>query len=192
MSATYKIRKFLVTQPDDEMFTTAQLLAFGTRAAVDQALCRMVSRGVIQRIARGLFVISIDKANVVTVMEAAQKKARAFGHAVMEHALDLAHRLEIMHEPNLTPTLATTGSSSSFLFKETTRIRYKRESAKKRQLAGSIMGDIIRSLWYLSKRHCDRTVLMRAVQRVGRTDRQQLRALSGLMPTWLHNYFVWR
>ena len=191
MSATYKIRRFLAKLPTDEMFQTAQLLTFGTRAAIDKALSRMVATGAIQRLARGLFIVSIEKANSLTAMEVAQRKAKPFGHSVMEHAADVAHRLRIISEPNLQPTFATSGSSSSFMFKGATRVFYKRSSPKKRQLAGTKMGDIIRSLWYLGRRSCDQQTLMDADYSLGRSDRMHLPALAALMPTWLHALFVW-
>ena len=192
MSATYKIRLFTARLEPGEIFSTSQLLSFGTRWAVDQAMCRMVSSGAVHRLARGLFVVAGPLVTLVTATQVAQRKAEAFGHEIVEHAADTAYRLGIGSHPNVSPTFATAGASSSFLFNETTRVYFSRSSAKKRKLSKTVMGDVIRSLWQLGKHGCSREAVAAAYQFIGRTHRAQMPELAGLMPTWLHCRFKWR
>jgi hypothetical protein len=192
MSATYKIRLFAARLAPDEIFHTSQLLSFGTRWAVDQALCRMVQAGTIHRLARGLFISAGPAAALVTLKQAAEKKVEAFGNKIVEHATDAAYRLGIGSSPNLQPTFATSGSSSSFLFNDQVRVHFRRASAKKRKLSDSTIGDVIRSLWNLGETGCSREAMMAADQFIGRSDRRELPSLAGLMPTWLHCRFKWR
>jgi hypothetical protein len=192
MSATYKIRLFTARLAPGEIFSTSQLLSFGTRWAVDQALCRMVKSGAIHRLARGLFIAEGPLATLVTAAQAAQRKAAAFGHEIVEHAADAAYRLGIGSNPNASPTFATAAGSSSFLFNETTRVFFRRASAKKRKLSETGMGDVIRSLWQLGENGCGREAVLTAYQFVGRSHRAQMPELAGLMPTWLHCRFKWR
>lgn len=191
MSATYKIRVFTTRLAPNETFHTSQLLSFGTRWAVDQALCRMVKNGVLRRLARGLFVVNTATAELITAIEVAQHKARAFGNQIIEHATDAAYRLGILPEGNRATTFASSGSSSSFLFHGKTRIFFKRVSARKRKLAESTMGDVLRSLWQIGDHDDILRDMMRADELIGRSDRQELPSLAGLMPTWLHCRFKW-
>jgi hypothetical protein len=192
MSATYKIRLFTTRLEPGEMFSTSQLLSFGTRSAVDQAMCRMVKSGGVHRLARGLFIVAGPLATLVTAAQAAERKAEAFGHKIVEHAADAAYRLGIGSNPNASPTFATAAASSSFLFNQTRRVHFRRASAKKRKLSETAMGDVIRSLWQLGEDGCGREAVLTAYQFVGRTHRAQMPELAGLMPTWLHCHFKWR
>jgi hypothetical protein len=53
MSTTLRIRQFIANLPQALIFSTRDLLNFGTRAAVDQCLCRLVRKGNIRRLAWG-------------------------------------------------------------------------------------------------------------------------------------------
>lgn len=193
MSATYKIRFFIAKNlAPGEIFSTSQLLSFGTRCAIDQALCRMVKVGVLHRLARGLFIVPGAQALLVSARQAAEKKAAAFGHAIVEHVSDLSHRLGIGNNPNSNPTFATTAGSSSFLFNGVTRIHFRKASAKKRKLSETKMGEVIRSLWDLGRSGCSKDVVRSANAFISRSQRQELPSLAALMPTWLHAYFKWR
>src|ERR1700676_527210 len=60
-----------------EPFTSTQLKALGTRASVDQTLSRLVKRGEITRISRGVFVRSKQSRYVGEVMPEPSKVAQA-------------------------------------------------------------------------------------------------------------------
>lgn len=191
MSATYKIRVFAARLAPNEMFHTSQVLAFGTRWAVDKALSRLVQSRVLHRLGRGLFIQAGPDALLVTAEAAARYKAAAFGNQIVEHATDTGHRLGIQSRPNPAPTFATSGCSSSFLFNGETRVYFKRASARKRQLSQTKMGDVVRALWQLGRKNCDLEDIRTANISPGRSDRLQLPSLAGLMPTWLHCRFRW-
>ena len=68
MSTTETIRQRLIRIKKGEPFTNARFLRLGSRAAVDKALSRFVGEGLIQRIARGVFVRPKRSRFVGTVM----------------------------------------------------------------------------------------------------------------------------
>ncbi|WP_216329207.1 DUF6088 family protein [Deinococcus aestuarii] len=51
-----EVRQFVARQPEGEPFFPTELLLYGTRASIDQALSRLTSNGVIERVARGVYV----------------------------------------------------------------------------------------------------------------------------------------
>src|SRR5438309_1180711 len=50
------VTRFIARIGFDKLFTTRQLLLYGTRAAIDQALSRLVKAMHIARVARGVFI----------------------------------------------------------------------------------------------------------------------------------------
>ena len=71
------IQRHIRMLPARQIFTTREVLIYGTRTAVDSALSRMVEREVIARLARGVFVR--DDSAEPTVAEIASAKAKAYG-----------------------------------------------------------------------------------------------------------------
>ncbi len=73
-TATF-IRRHIFQLPAGQLFATRHLLAYGSRAAVDQALYRLVRSGVIVRLARGVFVRQEAGAGLPSALQVAAVKA---------------------------------------------------------------------------------------------------------------------
>ncbi len=68
----------------DFAFTRAQLLACGNSNAVDIELCRLVKKGVITRLASGVYISSTAKKNTPSLRDLARIKAERFGKKLLE------------------------------------------------------------------------------------------------------------
>ena len=55
MYTSAHIRRYIFSLTDNAIFSTREFLNFGKRAAIDKCLSRLVKRGEIIRLARGLF-----------------------------------------------------------------------------------------------------------------------------------------
>ena len=56
MKTAKQIEAFVQKRPRGKPFTTSSLVKFGARAAVDQAIARLVTRGKVVRLTRGVYV----------------------------------------------------------------------------------------------------------------------------------------
>jgi hypothetical protein len=82
MRTSEAIRQAIAAKPDGAVFSAADLRLAGTRAAIDQALWRMMRAGVIVRVARGLYALVGQSVDAQTVARAvAQKTGERVGLA---------------------------------------------------------------------------------------------------------------
>lgn len=72
------IRQFVASRPAGEPFGPRDLLTCGTRASIDQALTRLTREGVIERVARGVYVRPKRSRIVGKVPPSAEAVARTY------------------------------------------------------------------------------------------------------------------
>jgi hypothetical protein len=82
MYMSARIRQHIFSLEEGVLFTSRDLLRYGTRCTVDQTLFRLLKRGVIVRIARGVFMRETDTGWRPGAQEVATVKARAFGKQI--------------------------------------------------------------------------------------------------------------
>ena len=70
MRTSEAIRQAIAAKPGGAVFSAADLRLAGTRAAIDQALLRMMQAGVIVRVARGLYALAGQSVDAQTVARA--------------------------------------------------------------------------------------------------------------------------
>lgn len=184
MSCHRNIVAFINRLPPDCWFATRQVLEFGTREAVDQALYRLVKCGFLTRIAWGVFTLRIDQPKALEPLAVAAFKASVFKKTVAVHGQDIAKKLGLTHFGSDGPTFAVYGVSSSFHSVDQ-KICLKNFSARKISLGDSPLGQAIRSLWYLGKERCDRRAVKAAIASLSADDVTELTSSAHLMPGWL-------
>lgn len=189
MSTTWFIRSYIMRLPAGRMFTTRELLGFGTRVAVDQALFRMVKKGMIRRLARGVFLLNDQVTPDPPVEDVARVKARAFGKRIACHGADAANKRGLPVETNQIPTYATNGRSSSFRYGELT-VHLKGIGPRKMLAGDNPAGLTVKGLWHLGKTACNGAAFAAATLDFNRRDRQELRRLAVLVPAWMSRHFV--
>lgn len=191
MTAASFIKRHIHRLEPGEIFTTRDCLSYGTRAAVDQTLYRLVKRGYIERLAFGVFIKPDPSGRtVVSALVVARVKAESFGKKLISHARDAACKLG-MASPGKELSFAISGSSSSFRFGDDV-IRMRQTSQKKIIVGDKDVGVVIRALCYLGKAVCTRSVIAAATAQLDRAGRAELRMRGSFMPAWLYNYFARR
>jgi len=192
MPAATFIRRHVNGLLAGEIFTTRDCLSYGTRAAVDQELYRLVKRGYIKRLAYGVFMRpDPSKKTPVSVLAVARIKAESFGKRIASHARDAACKLGIVGSGNQEVCFATNGSSSSFRFGGAV-IHFRQTSQKKMIVGDRQAGLVIRALWYLGRSACRKTTVALTTATIGRAERSELRMRAAFMPGWLYRYFAMR
>jgi hypothetical protein len=101
------IQRHIQQLPNNEMFTTREMLAYGSRKTVDSALARMVEMGFIFRLARGVFIRDVTR--LPSAFEIAQVKTGNFGSGA-----EIIKELAVPDEPGNSNVFAILGSSTKF------------------------------------------------------------------------------
>lgn len=187
MWTTASIRRHIIRFVDNKPFSIRDFLRYGSRAAVDQAFRRLVVRGEVLRVARGLYIK--PNAPQPTVVEVATAKAAAFKRMIVTHGAAAAHALKLTSNAAGRAVFASNGHSSSFRFGHMV-IYFIGSSARKMRLGDEKLGLAIRALWHLGEKLCDRSTASAAIAWFGRSDRLAMRENVDLMPDWMRRCFV--
>ncbi|MBK9145514.1 MAG: hypothetical protein IPM23_23830 [Candidatus Melainabacteria bacterium] len=190
MSTVAKVRAFIANLDQDAIFTTRDILTFGTRSSVDNAIYDLVKLKKIIRIVPGVFSLPGSQRKP-SLKELAIIKAESFGRRIIKHASAIASELGIA--PSAIPDdevwFATNGSTSAFKFGDIT-IKFKPTSVRKMKLGDTCAGQVIRALNFVGwKKLTDHAVAI-ATAHLSSRNMRRIRALASMMPAWLSQYFM--
>lgn len=190
-----RIREAIQTIPLGEPFTSARFLGFGTRAAVDHALSRFTKTGVIQRVARGIFVKPRTSKYVGSLLPGPKAIAEAValqtGARVQMNGAEAALELRLSTQAPVTPVYYTSGPTRRFRV-GATEITLKHVTSRKLALAGTPAGTALTALWYLGKSQVTESIIEQVRQRLPSKEFEALKSATSSMPAWmadvLHRY----
>lgn len=185
MFAKASVGRHIAQLPAGVMFCTRDVLKYGSRNAIDQALWHFVKIGFIDRVARGLFIKPGRDTEYPTIDEIAVAKAAAFGRSIWVHGAVAAGRMNISPCHEKPHTYATNGGTTSFLAGQV-RIFLKRCAPRKAKPGDRKCGLVIRALWSVGKDYIEQKHLCQAWLQMTRDERQKLRNnWCSVMPAWL-------
>lgn len=187
MSTAGNIRAYIERLPLQQIFSTREVLHFGSRGSVDQALYRMVHDFTIVRLAWGLFYKSLDGKDLPPVEEIAKKKAEVFFKEIITHGQDAACEIGIVEQGNDRTIYNVRGSaSSSFLCVQQNHRVYTKATSARRLVDGSTRcGKVIRALWEMGSQNIDQAVMKKATLRLNREEMRTLWHAAVRIPWWL-------
>ena len=134
MRTSVIIQQTIADQSQGPVFSSVDFLSAGTRAAVDQALFRLMKAGAIVRVARGLYAAAGQQVDAQTVARAlAHKTGERVGLAPTEGSGDVL-------------VVPTSGLSRIVKADEHT-VQFRRMSQRKVQLSDSPKGRVLLALW---------------------------------------------
>jgi hypothetical protein len=196
--ATARVKRHIMKLRANEPFATRDLLSYGKRDTVDKALQRMVKKGWILRLARGVFVKPPRDGSglkLPSLMQIAWTKAKAFGKELFVHGGKAAHKLQLLPPPPEQPTFIATGHSTSFRctcleFKET-RIHFKSTAPRAVKLADTAAGQVIRAFRHIGARQLDYSMWRKVRSKLDRSQSNELDDAIKWMPTWMSDVY-WR
>jgi hypothetical protein len=170
MSTFQAIRQAIAGQPQGAVFSSADFLSAGTRAAVDQALFRLMKDGTIERVARGLYAAAGQPVDAQTVASAlARKTGEHVGFAPTEgHAGGVL----VVPTSGLSRTLKAAGHT----------VQFQRMSQRKVQLAASPKGRVLLELWTRGMKNLTTMEIQRAT---GDWAEGEIDSYAALIPAWL-------
>ena len=186
MTITERVKKRIEEMPTGEPFSPAVFLWFGPRAAIDQALSRLVRRGQIARVTRGLYVRPNESRWVGKVPPAPEAIARALAEAagakVAVHGAEAARHFGLTTQVPTQPVFMTTGPSRRFKLGNL-ECSLKHTSARKLALAGRPAGLALSAMWYLGKGQVTPEVVKRIQSRLEPAEFEALQRAP--LPAWM-------
>ncbi len=186
MTITERIKERIEKMPTGEPFSTAVFLLFGKRAAIDQALSRLVRKGQIGRVTRGLYVRPQENRWVGKVPPAPETIARALaaagGAKVAVHGAEAARHFGLTTQVPTQPMFLTTGPSRRFKLGNL-ECSLKHTCARKLALAGRPAGLALSALWYLGKGQVTPEVVTKVRSQLEPAEFEALRHAP--LPAWM-------
>ena len=190
MSTTEKIIEFINNLAPGKAFATRQLLPLARRGAIDQALHRLVKKGYLIRLARGVFCQDRDDSPKPGIVEIVKLKAEAFGKKIATHGLDALRALKLRQSGNQQITLASNGKSSSFVVLGV-RVHLKGTAMNRVAAGDSRAGLAVRAFACLKQNSVSKTVVRKACRNFDRLDIAEIkRRLPPLMTGWMSDLVV--
>jgi hypothetical protein len=171
-----------------EPFTSTQFTGAGRRAAVDQALSRMVKHEQIARLARGVFVRPKTSKYVGQVMpepaKIAQAIASAHGETLQVQGAEAARLLGLTTQMPMQSVFYTSGPGRK-LKVGNLQLVFKHVPSRKLALAGQPSGLALTALWYLGKAHVTPHAIETIREKLSPEAFEQLKAEARSMPGWM-------
>jgi len=192
LSVMQQVRACIEEQPLGKPFTPAMLLAYGSRAAVDQVLSRLRKTGFIERIGRGIYVRPEISRFVGKVMpeaaQLAQVMAEQTGAVIAVHGAEAARRLGLTTQMPTQSVFMTSGPSRS-LQVGNLQIRLKHVSQRKLALAGRPAGLALSALWYLGPHEVVPETIATLQKQLPEEEFMKLTQSRSTMPAWMSDVF---
>jgi hypothetical protein len=173
-------------------FTPNEFLDIGGRNAVDKALSRLVSRGTIRRLARGLYEYPREHSELGILSPDIEKVAKALAgkdRIRLQPAGAYATNLLGLSEQVPAKVVFLTDGSSRTVKIGRQEIQLRRTTPRNMAAAGRLSGLLMQALRHLGKEH----ITQRRVEHLKHTlpakERQQLLRDLPLAPAWMHPLF---
>lgn len=177
MSTANHIRQAIAAKPAGSVFSSADFLSLGSRAAVDQALHRAMKGGEIVRVARGLYApVGVSIATKSIAAAVALKTGEAVGNLPSG-------------DSSSTYVVPTSGVSRTVKTAQATVV-FKRMSPRKVQLATTPKGKVLLELWLRGQKRLTTLEIHSAISAMGDWQLCDVEAYASMMPAWLRTGIV--
>jgi hypothetical protein len=174
------------------VFTPNDFLDLGGRDAVDKALSRLTARGVIRRLARGLYEYPREHPELGTLSPDLEKVAKALAgkHRIrLQPAGAYAANLLGLSEQVPAKIVFLTDGPSRTVKIGRQEIHLRRTTPRNMAAAGRLSGLLMQAFRSLGRQHITRQRLARLKLTLPAKERKQLIKDLPLAPTWMHPFF---
>lgn len=188
MTTTKAIRNRINEIGAGEPFTSTAFVTLGSRPAIDQTLSRLVGKGELVRLARGVFVQPKKSRYVGEVMpepaKVAQAIASAQGETIQVHGAEAARLLGLTTQMPLQAVFYTTGRNREIKLGNL-KLTLKHAAKRKLALSGRPSGLALSALWYLGKEQVSTNTIKTIREKLAPEAFAELKAETPSMPAWM-------
>ena len=190
MSVSKEIEKKIKGFKRGKPFRSSNFLNLGSRAAVDQALWRLVKAGGITRIKSGIFVKPEKNAYVGEVLPGPEEVVRYFAHSsgnkIETNGAEAARRFGFSTQVSSQPVFLTNGPGRKFHLGNL-HVQLKHVASRKMALAGRPAGEALSALWYLGRNEVTPETFEQIEERLPSNEFAALTNNKEIMPGWMRN-----
>jgi hypothetical protein len=188
----YKILKSINSRGHSAVFVPTDFLNLGSRQAVDLALHRLVRKGIIRRLARGIYDFPEEHPKLGKLQPSPEKIAEALvGRDCTRIQPTGAYAANILGLSEQVPAkvvFLTDGPSRTVKIGATT-IQLRRTTPKNMAMAGRLSGLLVQALRELGKNNVTADRIKHLKQILPMDKRQELLKDIRLVPEWVHSIF---
>lgn len=180
------IRDYAKALPEDATLSAKELLHLGERAAVDQALSRLVKRGEFMRVRRGLFAVPVKTlfgGRAPSVGAVVENIAKTTGERVSISGASAANILGLSTQNPARQIFWTSGPSRRLKL-GAQEVELKHVPSWQLRAPNSRAGHAFRALAYFGKSEASEA-LRRIKPQLSEEERRELFDLRASAPTWM-------
>ena len=174
------------------MVTPVDFLDIGTRAAVDQALSRLVRGGLLRRVGRGLYGLPARHPVLgelsASPEEVAKALARRGSQKLQPSGALAANLLGLTEQVPARMEYLTDGPARHAMVRELP-ITLKPTTPRRLATAGRASGTVAQAMRFLRRPQVDDSVIATLRKRLGPFEKQQLLDDIPLVPAWIGEVF---
>ena len=181
-----QVIKYVKTLPEGASVTARELLHLGTRAAVDQVLCRLAKEGTLMRVGRGIYVQPVASrfgARPPAPQKVVEALAQKRGETVAVHGAAAANTLGLTTQVPVRGVYLTSGPSRRLKFGAQT-VEMRHAPHWQLVLPNRRAGEVVRTLAWMGESRCKE-----AIQELRKTVPQavwsELAHVRSQLPNWL-------
>jgi len=182
------IRRRIARAKDGQVFTPANFIDLGSRAAIDKALSRLTSSGKLQRLSRGLYTRPRQHAVLGPLMPTADEIATAVAGKgklrLQPSGSYAANLLGLSEQVPLKLAFLTDGVSRTVRVGGQ-QITLKHTTPRSIATAGRISGLVIQALRHLKQPRVDSNIIATLQRRLSAKDKAVLLTDAPLAPAWI-------
>ncbi len=184
-----RIENFITRKRGGGIFLPVDFLEFGGRDAIDKALSRLVKKGIIKRIAQGLYVrpkysellkteLIPSVEEIVAVIAKREKRIVQPSGAMAANILGLSFQVpaRLVYLTSGTAKKLTVGKS---------QIEFRPATPKSLVGAGTTAGLVIQALKYLGEDEINKQVVEKLSRTLRIDDKKALKSLIRFIPAWM-------
>jgi hypothetical protein len=188
-SVDQRILALVKRRGDGAVFVPTDFLALGSRRAVDVALHRLVKRGAIRRIARGIYDLPRRHRVLGEMAPSVDAVARALAGRdeirLQPSGAYAANLLGLTEQVPMRVVFLTDGASRRVRIGATT-IELRRTTPRNMATAGRVSGMVIQALRAIGERHITPERLARLRRAIPAAERARLLKDLRFAPAWMH------
>lgn len=172
--------------PEGAPISAKELLHLGSRAAVDQALSRLVKRGQLMRVSRGVYVRPVETRfgkRAPSEASVVESLAHITGEAIAPHGAAMANKLGLTTQVPVRSVYLTSGRNRRLkLGSQVVELRH----APRWQLAlgNRPSGEVLRALAWLGPEKA-RAALRMLWHKLPAAEFKEIAAARSILPSWL-------
>ena len=190
MSVSKEIKKKINGIKRGKPFRSSNFLNLGSRAAVDQALWRLVKSGEITRIKSGVFVKPEKNTYVGEVLPGPEEIVKYFAHhsgnKIEINGAEAARRFGFTTQVSSQPVFLTNGPGQEFHLGNL-HVQLRHVASRKMALAGRPAGEALSALWYLGRHEVTPETFEKIKERLPADEFAALTNNHEIMPGWMRS-----